>query len=83
MDEVNADGVGAGEPVGTGAVEVGGWLWEAGKEVGIVIGRAFAVLQSIGVGGEELQPALNASIALTDLESRALCDRSKLGTWWT
>ena len=54
MDEVDSHGVRAGEAVGSGAVEVGGWLWEAGKEVGIAIGRAFAVLQRIGVGGEEL-----------------------------
>ena len=66
LDEIDADGVGDGEAVGSVAVEVGGWLWEAGKEVGIAIGRAFAVIQSIGVSGEELQPALNASIVLSD-----------------
>ena len=42
-------------------------MWEAGKEVVTAIGRAFAVLQSIGVGEEELQPALNASIVFADL----------------
>ena len=29
MDEVDAHGVGAGEAVGSGAVEVGGWLRES------------------------------------------------------
>ena len=67
MDEVDAYGVGAGEAVGAGAVEVGGWLGKPGKEVGIAIGRALSVLQSVGVGGEEFQPALHAGIVLADL----------------
>ena len=51
VNEVDAHGVRAGEAVGSCAVEVGSWLWESGKEVGIANGRAFAVLQSISVGG--------------------------------
>ena len=43
MDEVDANGVRAGKAVGSGAVEISGWLWEPGEEVGIAIGRAFAV----------------------------------------
>ena len=53
MNEVDAHGVRAGEAVGSGAVEVGGWLRESGKEVGIAVSRAFSVFQSVGVGGEE------------------------------
>ena len=37
MDEVDADGVGAGEVIGSCAVEVGSRLREAGKEVGVAI----------------------------------------------
>ena len=37
LDEVDADGVGAGEAVGSGAVEVGSRLREAGKEVGVAV----------------------------------------------
>ena len=43
VDEIDSDGVGAGKAVGSGAVEISGWLWEPGEEVGIAIGRAFAV----------------------------------------
>ena len=53
VNEVDAHGVRAGEAVGSGAVEVGGWLRESGKEVGIAVSRAFSVFQSVGVGGEE------------------------------
>ena len=52
-------------------------MWEAGKEVGVAIGRAFAALRSIGVGGEELQPALNVSIVLADLGD--ICERFMVG----
>ena len=58
MDNVDAYRVRTGEAAESGAVEVGSWLRESGKEVGIAIGRAFSVLQSVGVGGEEFQPAL-------------------------
>ena len=37
LDEVDADGVGAGEAVGSCAVKVGSRLREAGKEVGVAI----------------------------------------------
>ena len=67
MDNVDAYRVRTGEAAESGAVEVGSWLRESGKEVGIAIGRAFSVLQSVGVGGEEFQPALYASIVLADL----------------
>ena len=53
MDEINAYGVGAGKAVGSSAVEVGGWLGKAGEEIGVAVGRAFALLQRVGVGGEE------------------------------
>ena len=42
-DEVDADGVGTGKAVASGAVGFGGRLGEAGKEVGIAVGRTFAV----------------------------------------
>ena len=41
VDEVDARGVWAGEAVGSGAVEVGGWLRESGKGAGIAIGEPF------------------------------------------
>ena len=41
MDKVNTHGVRTGEVVGSGAVEVGGWLRESGKGVGIAIGEPF------------------------------------------
>ena len=67
LDEVDVDGVWAGEAVGAGSVEVGSWLWEAGKEVGVAVGRAFPVLQGVGVCGEELQPALYTGVVFADL----------------
>ena len=64
---MDADSVRAGKAIGSGAIEVSGWLWEPRKEVGITIGGAFAVFQSVAVGGEEFQPALHASIVLADI----------------
>ena len=66
-DEVDAHGVGAGQAVGSSAVGVGGWLGEAGEEVGVTIGRTFPVLQRVRVRGEELQPTLHAGVVLADL----------------
>ena len=63
-DEVDAHGVGAGKAVGSSAVGFGGWLGEAGKEIGVCVGRAFAVLQRVCERGEELQPALDAGVVL-------------------
>lgn len=37
LDDIDADGVGTGEAVGSGAVEVGGWLWETGTKVGTLL----------------------------------------------
>ena len=64
LDKVDADGVGSGEAAGSGAVKVGGWLWESRKEIGI--GGASPAFQGVGVGGEELQPALDASVVFAD-----------------
>ena len=38
-------------------VKVGGWLWGAGEEICIAIGRAFAIFQGVEVGGLKFQPA--------------------------
>ena len=69
MDKVDAHGVGSGEAVGSGAVEVGGWLWESRKKIGIAIGGASPVFQGVGVSGEELQLALDASVVFADLSN--------------
>ena len=53
MDEIYAYGVGASKAVGSCAVEVGGWLGKAGEEIGVVVGRAVAVFQRVGVDGKE------------------------------
>lgn len=37
LDEIDTDGVGAGEVVGSGAVEVGGCLWESETKVGTLL----------------------------------------------
>ena len=61
---MGADGVRADEIVGSGAVDVGGRLWEVGEEVGVAVEPTFPILQSVGVCGEELQPALYVCVVL-------------------
>ena len=63
-NEVDTVGVRVGEAAGSGAIGVGSWLRMAGKEIGVAVGRVVTVLQRVGVRGEELQPALDASIVL-------------------
>lgn len=61
LDEVDADGVRAGEAVGSGVVE------ETGKKVDIAIGRTpYDTPNSRTVCREDLQPALKASVSLAD-----------------
>ena len=64
---MGADGVRADEVVRSGAVEVGGRLWEAGEEVGVAVEPTFLILQSVGVCGEELQPTLYVCVVLAGL----------------
>ena len=63
-NEVDTVGVRVGEAAGSGAIGVDSWLRMAGKEIGVPVGRVFAVLQRVSVRGEERQPALDASIVL-------------------
>ena len=67
LNEVGADGVRADEVVGSGAVEVGGRLWKAEEEVGVAVEPTFPILQSVGVCGEDLQPALYVCVVLAGL----------------
>lgn len=62
--EVYADGVGTGKAVGSGAAVFGGWLWKAGKEVGIAVVGTFAVSKGAGVRREELEPSPDAGVVL-------------------
>ena len=67
LNEADTDSVGTGEAVGSGAVEVGSRLREAGKGVSVAVRRAFPVLQSVGACGEEPQPVLHAGVVVADL----------------
>ena len=67
-DEINAGGAGVGEAVGSHAVGVSGWLRKAGKEVGVAVGHALTLIQSVRVGGDELQPAIDKSVVFADLQ---------------
>ena len=71
MANVDTDGVGNGEAVGSGAVEVGGWLWEPSKKICIAIGGASPVLEGVGVSGEEfadLSDTLKRLVVRVDVE---------------
>lgn len=67
LEKADADSVGAGEAVGSGVVEVDGWLGETGKKVGFVIGQEFPMFQAVRVSGEKFQPALDARVVFSDL----------------
>ena len=53
--------------IASGAVSVGGWLKESGKEVDVAGGCTFTILQRVGEGRNELDPAPDASVVLADL----------------
>ena len=67
MYEIDADGVGTGKAVGSGAVGFGGRLRKAGKEIGVAVVGAFAVFQGVRARREELKPAPDASVVFADL----------------
>ena len=54
MDEIDAYGVGAGQAVGSSAVEVGCWWGRRERKSVLPLDEPFAVFQQVGVVGEEL-----------------------------
>ena len=79
QSEVDAQGVRVGEVVGSGAIGVGGRLEKAGKEISVTVGRAFTVLQRVGVLIKKRQPALDASAVLTCLGDVLELTKDRLG----
>ena len=65
--EIDAEGVGTGKAVGSGAVGFGDRLREAGKEIGVAVVGVFAVFQGVRVCRVELEPAPDASVVFADL----------------